>query len=150
VTTAKAGTVITLAATVKSGTAALTAGQVDGAGDLYIADQGNTVIRKVSAATGSIATVAGKGNPTDGVTYSGDGGPATSARLDLPYGVAVDSPGNIYIADGSNSAIRKVTASTEVISTVAGNGTYCYSLAGDGGPASSAGLCFPTDGTTPS
>ena len=112
---------------------------VDAAGNLYIADYSNQRIRKVSASTGIISTVAG-----DGIGgYSGDGGPATSAELNDPSGVAVDSAGNLYIADYGNNVIRDVAASTGIISTVAGDGTAGYS--GDGGPATSAELSGPTD-----
>jgi uncharacterized protein (TIGR03437 family) len=105
---------------------------VDAGGNLYIADSGNFRIRKVSAA-GIITTVAGSLLPI----FSGDGGPATSAGLFSPGGVAVDTSGNLYIADIGNNRIRKVnTAGT--ISTVAGNGTKGYS--GDGGAATSAEL----------
>ena len=116
---------------------------VDSAGNLYIADSGNNVIRKVTAATGIISTVAGNGYGagTDTGGYSGDGGPATSAELNNPNGVAVDSTGNLYIADYGNQRIREVTAATGIISTVAGNGTLGYS--GDGGPATSAELSNP-------
>ena len=111
---------------------------VDSAGNIYIADQQNSRIRKVTASTGIISTVAGNGT----AGYSGDGGLATSAELGQSTGVAVDSAGNIYIADYLNSRIRKVTASTGIISTVAGNGTVGYS--GDGGLATSAELDGPT------
>jgi DNA-binding beta-propeller fold protein YncE len=83
-----------------------------------------------------ISTVAGNG--TQG--FSGDNGPATSAQLNQPAGIAVDSAGNLYIADEGNNRIRKVT--NGVITTVAGNGTRGFS--GDGGPATSAQLYFPT------
>jgi len=92
----------------------------------------------VTASTGVISTVAGDGT----YGYSGDGGPATSAELFVPDGVAVDSAGNIYIADANNNRIRKVTASTGIISTVAGDGAAGYS--GDGGAATSAELYEPT------
>ena len=108
---------------------------VDGSGNLYIADIDNNRIRKVSA-TGIITTVAGNGT----VGYSGDGGPATSAQLNVPFGVAVDASGNLYIADAYNHRIRKVSA-TGIITTVAGNGSGGYS--GDGGPATSAQLDGP-------
>ena len=91
----------------------------------------------MTASTGIITTVAGNGT----AGYSGDGGPATSAELNSPAGVALDSSGNIYIADTSNSRIRKVTVSTGVITTLAGDGTAGYS--GDGGSATSAELYFP-------
>jgi len=110
---------------------------VDSAGSIYIADNKNNTIRKVSATTGIITTVAGNGADN----YSGDGGPATSASLKHPTGVTVDSLGNIYIADYGNHVIRKVTASTGIITTVAGNGIFGYS--GDGGLATSAKLNSP-------
>jgi hypothetical protein len=108
---------------------------VDAAGNLYIGDTNNQRIRKV-ATTGIIDTVAGNG--TGG--YSGDGGAATTAELYNPYGVAVDAPGNLYIADSNNLRIRKVNTSG-VITTVAGNGSCCDS--GDGGAATSAQLSYP-------
>jgi sugar lactone lactonase YvrE len=110
---------------------------VDASGDLYIADTYNFVVRKVSAFTGVITTVAG--NHTEG--FSGDGGLATNAMLSYPDGIAVDTSGNLYIADSVNNRIRKVTASTGIITTVAGNGTAGYS--GDGGQATSAMLDEP-------
>jgi trimeric autotransporter adhesin len=110
---------------------------VDGAGDLYIADNGNYRVRKVSPA-GIITTVAGNG--TDG--FSGDGGPATSAQFQGPQGVAVDGAGNLYIADIANYRVRKVSPAG-IITTVAGNGSQSYS--GDGGPAGSAQLFGPED-----
>jgi sugar lactone lactonase YvrE len=107
---------------------------VDGAGNLYIADWFNAVIRKVTAATGIITTVAGNGT----LGYSGDGGPATSAELSTLVGVVLDDLGDLYIADSNNAVIRKVAARTGIITTVAGNGTPGFS--GDGGPATSAEL----------
>lgn len=103
---------------------------VDSSGNLYVADTQNNVIRKV-AETGIITTVAG--NSLSG--YSGDGGPAASAELNGPLGVAIDGAGNIYIADSGNDRVRKVSPSG-VISTVAGNGQT--GVSGDGGPAVSA------------
>ncbi|HZC43351.1 MAG TPA: hypothetical protein VE195_04195, partial [Acidobacteriaceae bacterium] len=111
----------------------------DDSDNLYIADSGNNVIRKVDAATNIITTVAG--NHKKG--YTGDGGPATSAELNTPNGVAVDSVGNLYIADTSNNAVRMVSAASGIITTVAGNGTAGFS--GDGGPATSAELHAPGD-----
>ena len=105
---------------------------VDSFGNLYIAEVGSGRIRKVSS--GTITTVAGKGQG-----FSGDGGPATSASLFHPYGVAVDSAGNVYIADTYNYRIRKVSGGT--ITTVAGNGGFRFS--GDGGPATSASFNLP-------
>jgi sugar lactone lactonase YvrE len=101
-------------------------------GDLYIADIGNNVIRKVDT-LGNITTVAGNG--TQG--FSGDGGPATAAELNAPFGVDLDAAGNLYIMDTLNARIRKVDT-TGTITTVAGNGKFGF--AGDGGPATSATL----------
>lgn len=120
---------------------------LDTVGNIYFADTFNYRLRKVTASTGIISTVAGDG--TDG--YSGDGGAATSAEIS-PFGVAVDTPGNIYIGDFDNERIRKVTASTGLISTVAGdgyedhgrNGTYVGGYSGDGGLATSAELNLPS------
>ena len=108
---------------------------LDGAGNLYIADEYNHRIRKVDS-TGVISTVAGDG--TQG--FGGDGGAATSAQLHNPWGVALDGAGNLYIADTNNHRIRKVD-SAGVISTVAGDGTQGYG--GDGGAAMSARLSTP-------
>src|ERR1035437_473874 len=104
---------------------------VDSAGNLYFADQLNNRIRRVSG--GTITTVAGNGNQG----FSGDGGPATSASISLPFGVAVDSAGNLYFA--GNNRIRKVSGGA--ITTVVGNGDYGFS--GDGGPATGASLWTP-------
>jgi hypothetical protein len=111
---------------------------LDGGGNLYIADYGNNAIRRVTAATGIITTVAGTGI----FGYSGDGGPATSAQLAAPAGVTFDGAGNLYIADQENDRVRKVTATTGILTTIAGNGTQGYS--GDGGPATSAQLFDPS------
>jgi uncharacterized protein (TIGR03437 family) len=105
---------------------------LDSLGNLYIADPDNQRIRKVSG--GIITTVAGNGNQG----FSGDGGLATRASLNSPWGVAVDSLGDLYIADYGNYRIRKVSGG--IITTVAGNGTSGFS--GDGGPATSASLSY--------
>ncbi|HEY1256458.1 MAG TPA: FG-GAP-like repeat-containing protein, partial [Terracidiphilus sp.] len=110
---------------------------LDSAGNLYIADTNNNVIRKVAVGTGIITTIAG----TEVGGYSGDNGPATSAQLWSPRGIALDSNGNLYIADTNNSVVRMVSAATGVITTVAGNGTNVYS--GDNGQATNAGIVFP-------
>jgi len=104
----------------------------DASGNLYIADNQNSVIRKVTP-SGIISTIAGTGT----AGFSGDGGPAAKAKLNLPDGLAVDSAGDLFIVDCGNDLIRMVTPDG-VISTVAGNGTYGFS--GDGGPATSAAL----------
>jgi NHL repeat len=91
---------------------------VDAAGDLFIADTGNEVVRKVDHATGIITRLAGT---TGSFGFSGDGGPATSAQLNEPRGLAVDSTGGVLIADEMNGRIRRVDAAG-VISTVAGGG----------------------------
>jgi trimeric autotransporter adhesin len=104
----------------------------DPSGNVFFADQ-NTVLR-LDAITGTLTLVAGNGTPG----FSGDNGPATSAQLNQPHGVALDSAGNLYIADTANARVRKV--SDGVITTVAGGGT---SGLGDGGPATSASLNGP-------
>lgn len=101
----------------------------DGAGNLYIADMQANRVRKVTAATGTITTVAGNGSQG----YSGDGGPAANASLFGPAGVAVDGAGNVFIAESYDFLIRKVTAATGVITTVAGGGKS--GPYGDGGAA---------------
>jgi hypothetical protein len=106
-------------------------------GDLYIADSGHNRIRKVTAATGIITTVAGTGPAGS----SGDGGAATLAKLDTPEGVAVAANGDIYIGDKGNNKVRKVIAATGIITTYAGTGTAGYS--GDGGLATLAKLNQP-------
>ncbi len=110
---------------------------VDAQGNLYIANYNHHRVRKVSP-NGIITTVAGNGNQG----FSGDGGPATAASLNNPHGVAVDANGNLYIADGSNNRVRKVSPNG-IITTVAGNGNQGFS--GDGGPATAAGLYGPVD-----
>ena len=106
-------------------------------GNIYIADQYNHRIRKVTVSTGIISTIAGTGTSS----YSGDNGAATSAALSYPRGVGLDTAGNVYIADGGNHRIRKVTISTGIITTFAGTGASSYS--GDNGPATSATLNYP-------
>ncbi|MFL6353657.1 MAG: choice-of-anchor D domain-containing protein, partial [Bryobacteraceae bacterium] len=113
---------------------------VDQAGNVYIADTGNNVIRRVAAATGIITTVAGHGL----YGYSGDGSLATTASLADPSGVALDAAGNLYIADFSNNVVRKVNATTGVISTVVGGGSNPGDDGiGDNGPAIDATLYGP-------
>ena len=92
-------------------------------GNLCIADSANQRIRKVTKSTGKISTIAGNGTPQ----YSGDGGAATSASLDTPYGIAVDPAGNVYIADFLNHAVRKVNTSGNIF-TIAGTGIFGFWL----------------------
>ena len=105
---------------------------VDAAGSIYLADYNNRRIRKVSG--GIVTTVAGNGKPG----FSGDGGPATDATLSAPFGVVVDTSGNLYIADSNR--IRKVSGG--IITTVAGSVAAGFS--GDGGLATNAALALPT------
>ena len=106
---------------------------VDGAGNIIFADTGNNAIRKIDGVTGKISTIAGN---LGSAGYSGDGNPAVSALLSSPQGLAIDSTGNLYIADTGNDCIREVSLSTQLIKTVAGNGSAGFS--GDGGAAVSA------------
>jgi trimeric autotransporter adhesin len=134
---------------------------VDQAGNLYIADQGNDVVREVAGAphtqwgvkmtTGDIYTVAG--NYANGGGTSGDGGPATSAELNTPDSVAVDSAGDLYIADTQNGRIQEVPASSGAqwsqsmvasdIYTVAGSAAGTSGYSGDGGAATAAEMDQP-------
>ena len=108
----------------------------DQAGNFYIADNSNNVIRKITPG-GIISTFAGTG--TNG--YSGNGGPATSARFFGPFGLAIDGTGNVFVSDFGNNVIREIYASTGKIYTIAGMGVTGFT--GDGGPATSAKLYFP-------
>lgn len=110
---------------------------VDAFGNLFIADFGNDVIRKVNA-NGIISTVAGIG---ESFGFSGDGGPATAAKMGPPNSVKVDASGNLFITDVDHNRVRKV-ATNGIITTVAGNGTARYS--GDGGQAANASLNAPS------
>ena len=108
-------------------------------GNIYISDVYYSVIRKVTVSTGVISTYAGKNKTLYGGGYCGDGGAATSACLYTPMGLYTTST-SLYIADDGNHRVRFVN-SNGIISTVAGNGTQAF--AGDGGPATSAGLTNP-------
>jgi uncharacterized protein (TIGR03437 family) len=111
---------------------------LDASGNLYISDSGNNAIRKVDT-SGIITTVAGMG--PNAAAYSGDGGPAAKAELNGPKGIAVDSYGNLYIADRLNSVIRMVEPNGTIV-TIAGNGSPGSN--GDKGAATSAELYFPS------
>ena len=110
----------------------------DDAGNLFVCEATNHIVRRVDAATGVITTVAGTGK----LGYSGDGGPATEATLYEPYSLAIDSDGSIYIVDRLNAVVRKVDADG-IITTVAGTGEPGYS--GDGGPGHEARMREPND-----
>lgn len=150
-TGANAGTITTVAgdgsagydaaATVATSTSLNQPGAVavDGAGNLYIADTNNNVIRKVNLTTGTISTAAGNGAPG----YTGDGALATGATLNSPEGIAVDAAGDLYIADTNNDAVREVIAATGNISTIAGDGTGAPGFSGDGALAIHAKLNAP-------
>jgi sugar lactone lactonase YvrE len=109
----------------------------DTTGDLYIADSGNNAIREVSAATLDISTVVGTGV----AGYNGDNILAANAQLSGPANVSIDSDGSLYIADLSNQRVRKVTAATGMITTIAGTGTQGFT--GDGGIATAAEVNAP-------
>ncbi len=111
---------------------------VDDSGNVYISDAGNNRIRKISASTGFINTIAGTGT----AGYSGDSGQAVNAEINQPIGIALSRlTGDVYFAEYGNNTIRKVNQSTGLISTVAGTGIAGYS--GDNGPAINAKLYFP-------
>ena len=108
---------------------------IDIYGNMFIADSGNSVVRKVDL-NGVITTIAGTGKES----YTGDGGPATQATMNNPVSLAVDPAGNIYISDQGNNVVRKVDTNG-VMSTVAGNGLV--GAGGDGGPAKNAEFYNP-------
>jgi len=117
---------------------------IDKTGNILIVEGTGAKVRKVNVTTGIITTIAGTGINS----FSGDGGPATNASLNHPFGVCIDTSGNIYITDGG-VRIRRISSSTGFISTIAGTGVSGYS--GDGGPATSAklwanGICVDTSG----
>ncbi len=131
---------------------------VDSSGNVYFSDYNNCRVRKITVATGIISTYAGTGSSS----YSGDGGTASSAAINGPNGLCIDTSGayqcfmkyshgsslgsnlinsfldNVYVSDYGNSRIRKITSSTSIISTIAGTGVSSYS--GDNGVATSATL----------
>ena len=111
---------------------------LDASGNLYVAGGYGGRLYRISKTTGIITTVAGSG--VNG--FAGDGGPATAARTNFIYSVAVDSTGNIFFSDHSNHRVRKVAAGTGIITTVAGNGLNTGPI-GDGGPATAASLSYP-------
>jgi sugar lactone lactonase YvrE len=114
---------------------------LDRAGNLYIADEFNNSIRKVTPA-GIITSVAGESGIYPPF-FAGDGGLATAATLDLPYGIAIDPAGDLYVSDANHRRIRRVAAISSIITTVAGDGVSNF--AGDGGSATQAALDYPVD-----
>ncbi len=114
---------------------------VDNSGNIYLSDWNNHAVRKIVKSTGFITTYGGNG----GVGYTGDGGPATDAEIHSPYGIALDNAGNLYINDEVDNAIRKITASTGVITTIAGTGGVSGFM-GDGGQATAAEINNPHEG----
>jgi hypothetical protein len=119
----------------------------DASGDLFFADSSEDVVRKIAAGNSIITTVAGVGPQYNRPPSNGDGGPATSATLSYPQGLAIDSTGDLFISDTFDGAVREVTASNKIINTIAGGEGTCGFLGGDGGPALAADLCDP-DGLT--
>jgi sugar lactone lactonase YvrE len=115
----------------------LAAGRQTRLADLYIADSRNNQVRRVDGATGAISTIAGTGD----AGFSGDGGPATAARLSAPSDVALDASGNIYVADQNNNRVRRIGING-IITTVAGNGGFGYT--GDAVLATITRLASPT------
>ena len=109
----------------------------DAAGNLIFTDTFNHCLRRIDARAGTIERIAGTGERG----YAGDGGPAVEAHFNEPYGVTIDSQGNLYTADRHNAAVRKIDGATGSVTTFAGNGTATFS--GDGGGANQAGLVEP-------
>jgi sugar lactone lactonase YvrE len=112
---------------------------VDGAGNIFIADSGNNVIREIELASGIIRTVAGNGTQGN----AGDNGLATSAELNQPLGITIDIGGNLYIADTGNNRIRKVDVHSGVITNSAGSADGTAGFSGDNGPRTAAHLNGP-------
>jgi len=115
-----------------------TALAVDQNGNVYISDSGNNTIRKVTP-DGLISSLTG----AQLNAFTGDDGPAKLAHLSDPRGIALDSAGNLYIADSGNNRVRKISATSQIISTIAGSGVDGFG--GDGDLATHALLDFPTD-----
>jgi GT2 family glycosyltransferase/DNA-binding beta-propeller fold protein YncE len=109
-------------------------------GDIYIADTLNYRVRMIDHVTGLIHTIAGTGAPGENGQV-GDGGPAATARVNMPSDVAIAPNGDIYVADMHHQRVRRIDASTRIITTVAGSGRWGHS--GDGGPATEARLAGP-------
>ncbi len=106
-------------------------------GGLYICEESNHVIRRLDPKTGQLSTVAGTGERG----YSGDGGPATQAKLNEPYEIRFDQKGNLFFVEMRNHIVRRVEAKTGMISTIAGTGKPGFG--GDNGPATKAAMKEP-------
>jgi uncharacterized protein (TIGR03437 family) len=113
---------------------------IDSKGNMYITDQVNNVIRMVAKSNGYISTVAGR----NVAGYGGDGGPATSAVINNPDSIVVDSKGNFYFSDTLNHIVRVVNVSTNVTNTYAGSIDQGKGFSGDGGAATAAALDTPS------
>ncbi len=111
----------------------------DPAGNMVFCESRNYCVRRIDVQTGIVTTLVGNGE----AGYTGDGGPASQAQLNEPYGLTVDTNGDIYIVDRLNTVVRKVDAATGIISTVAGTGDIGYG--GDGGPGTRAQMREPND-----
>ncbi|MCW5910116.1 MAG: hypothetical protein KIT62_03530 [Cyclobacteriaceae bacterium] len=109
-------------------------------GNIILLDAGNKLIREILKSDSTIRKIAGGNSWTD---FAGDGGPATSASFNNPYGLATDAAGNIYVADQYNHAIRMISRATGIITTIAGKGPGQQGYSGDNGPATSAMLNAP-------
>jgi DNA-binding beta-propeller fold protein YncE len=106
-------------------------------GNLCFSDTYNHCIRRIDARTGIISTIAGTGE----AGFAGDGGPATQAQMNQPYGIVIDRSGNCYVADRLNGRVRRIDCASGVIATLAGDGSGKFS--GDSGPSNRAGLAEP-------
>ena len=111
----------------------------DAEGNMFVSESRNHCVRRVDAQTGAITTIAGTGE----LGYAGDGGPAVLAQMSEPYSIRIDRNNDLYIVDRLNCAVRRVDASTGIITTVAGTGEAGYS--GDGGPGTAAMMREPND-----
>ena len=112
---------------------------IDTSGNVDVLDQATNTVRRISVSTGALSVIVGNAAGVSG--FSGDNGQATNAKLNLPSGMAMDPSGNLFIADTGNQRIRRVDASTGIITTVAGTGNAGYT--GDGGLAAVAQLSHP-------
>jgi sugar lactone lactonase YvrE len=113
---------------------------VDAHGNIFFADAFNHIIRRIDATTNIITTVAGTPSIAG---YAGDGGPATLATLNIPYGLAIDAVDNLYIGDSQNNVVRKVDTTTGIITTVAGNNALGSAYNGNGLAATASGVDYP-------